>query len=66
MSIAKNLTEIKSQLPENVTLVAVSITKPVSELMEAYDSGQRIFLGENKIQEMAEKWNKCQKISTGT
>ena len=55
MSIAKNLTQIKSQLPAHVTLVAVSKTKPVSDLMEAYNAGQRIF-GENKIQEMAEKW----------
>ena len=55
MSIAQNLLEIKSSLPENVTLVAVSKTKPISDLMEAYDTGQRIF-GENKIQEMAEKW----------
>ena len=54
MSIAKNLNDIKSQLPEQVTLVAVSKTKPVSDLMEAYDAGQRLF-GENKIQEMAEK-----------
>ena len=55
MSIAQNLLKIKSSLPENVTLVAVSKTKPISDLMEAYDAGQRIF-GENKIQEMAEKW----------
>ena len=55
MSIAKNLTEIKSQLPAHVTLVAVSKTKPVSDLMEAYTAGQRIF-GENKIQEMTDKW----------
>ena len=54
MSISKNLQSIKSSLPENVTLVAVSKTKPVSDLMEAYAIGQRIF-GENKIQEMAEK-----------
>ena len=55
MSIKKNLLEIKSSLPENVTLVAVSKTKPVSDLMEAYEAGQRMF-GENKIQEMAEKF----------
>jgi pyridoxal phosphate enzyme (YggS family) len=54
MSIANNLNTIKSTLPEHVTLVAVSKTKPVSDLMEAYNAGQRIF-GENKIQEMAEK-----------
>ncbi|WP_044398619.1 YggS family pyridoxal phosphate-dependent enzyme [Lacinutrix sp. Hel_I_90] len=54
MSIKNNLNNIKSHLPEKVALVAVSKTKPVSDLMEAYDAGQRIF-GENKIQEMAEK-----------
>ena len=55
MSISINLLKIKSTLPSTVTLVAVSKTKPISDLMEAYDAGQRIF-GENKIQEMAEKW----------
>ena len=55
MSIAQNLLKIKSTLPSTVTLVAVSKTKPISDLMEAYDAGQRIF-GENKIQEMTEKW----------
>ena len=54
MAIKQNLLNIKSALPEHVTLVAVSKTKPISDLMEAYDAGQRIF-GENKIQEMAEK-----------
>jgi pyridoxal phosphate enzyme (YggS family) len=60
MSITKNLTEIKSQLPAHVTLVAVSKTKPVADLMEAYTAGQRIF-GENKIQEMTEKWEQMPK-----
>ncbi|MEF3079298.1 YggS family pyridoxal phosphate-dependent enzyme [Winogradskyella poriferorum] len=55
MSIKDNLQNIKSSIPEHVTLVAVSKTKPVSDLMEAYNAGQRIF-GENKIQEMAEKY----------
>lgn len=54
MSIQQNLNSIKSQLPAHVTLVAVSKTKPVADLMEAYDAGQRIF-GENKIQEMTDK-----------
>ncbi|WP_303318013.1 YggS family pyridoxal phosphate-dependent enzyme [Flavivirga abyssicola] len=54
MSITQNLQNIKTSLPEHVTLVAVSKTKPVSDLMEAYHAGQRIF-GENKIQEMVEK-----------
>lgn len=60
MSIAKNLNDIKSQIPEHVTLVAVSKTKPVSDLMAAYDAGQRNF-GENKIQEMAEKYEQLPK-----
>jgi len=54
MSIKNNLINIKQTLPNFVTLVAVSKTKPVSDLMEAYNAGQRIF-GENKIQEMVEK-----------
>ncbi len=55
MSITQNLLKIKSTLPSTVTLVAVSKTKPIPDLLEAYDAGQRVF-GENKIQEMAEKW----------
>jgi PLP dependent protein len=55
MSIAQNLLKIKFEIPSTVILVAVSKTKPVSDLIEAYDAGQRIF-GENKIQEMTEKW----------
>jgi pyridoxal phosphate enzyme (YggS family) len=54
MTIQQNLNYIKSTLPDHVTLVAVSKTKPVSDLMEAYNAGQRVF-GENKIQEMVEK-----------
>jgi pyridoxal phosphate enzyme (YggS family) len=60
MSIQQNLLKIKSTLPEHVTLVAVSKTKPVSDLMEAYNAGQRIF-GENKIQEMVDKWEQMPK-----
>ena len=60
MSIASNLNSIKASLPEHVTLVAVSKTKPVSDLIQAYEAGQRIF-GENKIQEMAEKWEEMPK-----
>mgnify|MGYP000156084739 FL=1 len=60
MSIKDNLLQIKSQLPESITLVAVSKTKPVSDLMEAYNAGQRVF-GENKIQEMTEKWEQMPK-----
>lgn len=60
MSIKENLLQIKSQLPNHVTLVAVSKTKPVADLMEAYNAGQRIF-GENKIQEMTDKWEEMPK-----
>jgi len=60
MSISRNLNDIKSQLPEQVSLVAISKTKPISDILEAYDAGQRIF-GENKIQEMAEKYEQLPK-----
>ncbi len=60
MSIKKNLLQIKSQLPPNVTLVAVSKTKPVADLMEAYHAGQRIF-GENYVQELVEKYEQMPK-----
>ena len=60
MTIKENLLQIKSQLPDHVTLVAVSKTKPVADLMEAYNAGQRIF-GENKIQGMTDKWEEMPK-----
>lgn len=60
MSTKQNITTITSTLPGNVTLVAVSKTKSVSEIMEAYNAGQRDF-GENKIQEMVEKWEQMPK-----
>lgn len=56
MSIAQNLQHIKSTLPKHVTLVAVSKTKPISAILEAYHAGQRVF-GENKIQEMVDKYD---------
>lgn len=55
MTIKENLSLIKNKLNKNVILVAVSKTKPVKDLLEAYKAGQRIF-GENKIQEMVSKW----------
>ncbi len=54
MDIAKNLLKIKAEIPENVKLVAVSKTRSISEIMEAYNAGHRIF-GENKAQEMIAK-----------
>ena len=56
MTIRKNLDQITSSLPPHVTLVAVSKTKPLSDLMQAYHAGQRVF-GENKVQEMVEKYH---------
>lgn len=55
MSIKENLASIKEKLPQGVTLVAVSKTKSNEEIMKAYNAGQRIF-GENKVQEMTQKW----------
>ena len=52
--IKENLNIVKATVPSNVTLIAVSKTKPVSDLQEAYDAGQRIF-GENKALEMRDK-----------
>jgi PLP dependent protein len=53
--IAQQLHTIKSSLPSHVSLVAVSKTKPVSDLQVAYDAGQRDF-GENKVQELVDKY----------
>jgi len=55
MSIQENYRDIKSRLPENVQLVAVSKTHPVSSIQEVYDLGQKVF-GENKVQELVEKY----------
>jgi pyridoxal phosphate enzyme (YggS family) len=52
--IADRIKEITSTLPATVSLIAVSKTKPVSDLQEAYDAGQRAF-GENKVQELVDK-----------
>jgi len=54
MTIQNNLKKIYSEFPEHVSLVAVSKTKPVSDILEAYQAGQRVF-GENKVQEMCDK-----------
>lgn len=56
MSITDNIKRLKSEMDiANVTLVAVSKTKPVSDLQEAYDAGQHVF-GENQVQELVEKY----------
>ena len=52
--IAEKLQAIQASLPKNVCLIAVSKTKPIAAIQEAYDAGQRDF-GENKVQELVEK-----------
>lgn len=53
--IAENLKRLKDSLPPDVELIAVSKTKPESDIELAYSAGQRHF-GENKVQEMVGKW----------
>jgi hypothetical protein len=53
--IASKITSLNASLPNDVTLVAVSKTKPIAAIVEAYEAGQRIF-GENKAQELQEKY----------
>jgi len=55
MLVKQNLETFSKQISKEITLVAVSKTKPISDIMEAYEAGQRIF-GENKIQEMVNKY----------
>lgn len=52
--IVEALNKLKAEISDEVTLVAVSKTKPIEDLQVAYDAGQRIF-GENKVQELTEK-----------
>jgi pyridoxal phosphate enzyme (YggS family) len=52
--IQEQLQQVQAEIPANVTLIAVSKTKPLADLQAAYDTGQRHF-GENKVQEMVEK-----------
>ena len=54
MPIAQQVQRIQKELPSDCQLIAVSKTKPISALQEAYDAGVRDF-GENKVQEMVEK-----------
>jgi PLP dependent protein len=60
MSISNNLQRIKSVVPTNVTLIAISKTHTEQAIMEAYNAGQRVF-GENKVQEMVKKYEQLPK-----
>ena len=55
MNIKTRTKDLINNIPSNVTLVAVSKTKSVEEITLSYEAGQHVF-GENKIQEMALKW----------
>lgn len=60
MSIAANIEKIKQELSQNIKLIAVSKTKPVETLMDAYLAGQKVF-GENKVQELVSKYEQMPK-----
>lgn len=54
MSVAEQITRLQKELPEGISLLAISKYQPIEAIQEAYDAGQRMF-GENHIQEMAAK-----------
>lgn len=54
MTIAAHITSLRKRIPPEVQIIAVSKTKPIEALREAYAAGQRAF-GENKVQEMLQK-----------
>ncbi len=60
MTIRGNLQSIRRQLPERIKLVAVSKTKSIDQIKEAYQTGQRMF-GENRVQELLKKWQELPK-----
>lgn len=60
MNIASNIKKFTSELGPEISLVAISKTKPYDAVMQAYEAGHRIF-GENKIQEMTDKWENLPK-----
>lgn len=60
MSIAANIENIKQEVSQNIKLIAVSKTKPIESIMEAYHAGQKIF-GENKVQELVNKYEQLPK-----
>jgi len=55
MSIKNNIQQITDTLPPACRLIAVSKTHPAERVLEAYEAGHRLF-GENKVQEMTDKW----------
>ena len=64
IDVAENIKQMKKELPQSVTLVAVSKFHPTEALMAAYDAGQRVF-GESRAQELVQKAAMCNGISSG-
>ena len=61
MSVAENIKHfLENEIPSNVKLIAVSKTKPTETILEAYQSGHRLF-GENKVQELVDKYEELPK-----
>ncbi|WP_234119999.1 YggS family pyridoxal phosphate-dependent enzyme [Clostridium hydrogenum] len=60
MDIANNIEEIRKNIPPDVKLIAVSKTKTVEDMKEAYDCGIRDF-GENRVQEFLTKYDEFEK-----
>lgn len=60
MGIKENIENIQNEIPEDVKLIVVSKTKPLEDLLEAYNSGVRDF-AENKVQELIWKEEKFYK-----
>lgn len=59
-TLADRLIDLRTKIPADVQLIAVSKTKPVSLIQEVYQAGQRAF-GENKVQEMTDKYEQLPK-----
>ena len=57
--ISEHLEQVLNNLPQQVKLIAVSKTKPIEAIEEAYKAGQRVF-GENRVQELVEKYKALQ------
>ena len=61
MGVSENIKQfLASDIPANVKLIAVSKTKPVETILEAYKSGHKIY-GENKVQDLVDKYNELPK-----
>lgn len=61
MGVSENIKQfLANEIPANVKLIAVSKTKPVETILEAYKSGHKIY-GENKVQDLVDKYNELPK-----